>query len=207
MPAGSAVERKAFDVPVEGVEGVVGGDHGAMRGQERETNNVAAAEDDFGLRLRSDADDSALATKRAGDVEISLAIESQALRTAEAAEKCAEVAGGRNFVNAIETGSGWAGDVEISRGAEGKMIGGEGRFERGENENFTVGADFENCAAAIADVEIARIVERESGGDAHAFDPLHGMAVGGNAVDRAILAAGNEKIPIAIEGDAGGIHQ
>ena len=87
------------------------------------------------------------------------------------------------------------------------MISGERRLERGEDENFAVGADFENRAAAVADVEAAGFIEGEAGGDAHAFDPLHRAAVGRNAVDGAVVAAGNEKVAVAIDRQAGGVHQ
>ena len=87
------------------------------------------------------------------------------------------------------------------------MIRGERRLERGEDKNFAVGADFENRAAAIAHVEAAGFVEREAGGDAHAFDPLHGAAVGRNAVNRAVVAAGDEKVAVVVDREAGGIHQ
>ena len=86
------------------------------------------------------------------------------------------------------------------------MIGRKRWLERGENENFAVGRDFENCAAAVADVEAAAFVEREAGGDAHAFNPLHGAAVGRDAVDGAVIAAGNEKMAVADEGEACGVH-
>ncbi len=170
-----------------------------MRGQKRQADDVAAAEHEFGFRLRRDAHDSALASERRCDVKISAAIEREALRAAQAAEKYADFAGGRNSVDAIEARSGGAGDEKFAGGTECQMIGRERRLERGEDENFAVRADLENRAAAIADVEIAAFVERDARGDAHAFDPLHRAAVGRNAVDGAVIAAGNEKIAVAIE--------
>ena len=50
-------------------------------------------------------------------------------------------------------------------------------------------------------------VERDSGGDAHAFDPKLRAAVGRDAMDGAVVAAGNVEIAFAIERQARGIHQ
>jgi hypothetical protein len=58
------------------------------------------------------------------------------------------------------------------------MISRQRRLDGGEYENFAVGSDFENRAAAVADVEAAVFVERKAGGDAHALNPLHCAASG-----------------------------
>ena len=52
MAADLTVQGKPLDVPVEGEESAVGGDHGAMRGKKRKPHDVAAAEHHFGFRLR-----------------------------------------------------------------------------------------------------------------------------------------------------------
>jgi len=122
-------------------------------------------------------------------------------------KKNAHVAAGSDFVDAVETGSRRAGDVQIARGTEGEMIRCERGLERCEDENFAVGTNFENRTAAIAHIEAAGFVEGEAGGDAHAFDPLHGAAVGRNAVDCAVVAAGNEEVAVMVDCEAGGIHQ
>jgi hypothetical protein len=87
-----------------------------------------------------------------------------------------------------------------------QVIGGHGRFECGENKNFAVRTDFEYCTAAIANVEAAGLVERQAGSDAHAFHPLHRATVGRDAMDSAIVAAGNEKKSIAVERETRGVH-
>src|SRR5579864_8818436 len=87
------------------------------------------------------------------------------------------------------------------------MIRGERGLKRCEYENFAVGADFENRAASIAHVEAAGSVEREASGDAHAFDPLHSAAVGRDAVNGAVVAAGNEKVAVVVDCESGGVHQ
>ena len=58
------------------------------------------------------------------------------------------------------------------------MIGGDGRLQRGEHENLAVGADLENGAAAVADVEVVFAVEGDAGGHAHALDVDRHVAVG-----------------------------
>ena len=55
-----AVQRQALDVPVEGVERVVGGDEGAMRGEQRQADDVASTKHDFRFRLRREPHDAAL---------------------------------------------------------------------------------------------------------------------------------------------------
>ena len=109
------VERKALDVPVERVEGAVGGDHGAAGGQQREADDVAAAENELRLGLRREADDAALAAERSRDVEIAEAIEGESLRAPEPAEKNADFAAGSDFVDAVEARGGGAGDEEFVR--------------------------------------------------------------------------------------------
>ena len=160
----------------------------------------------LGFGLWREANDAALASERCSHVKIAATIEGETLRTSEAAEKRGDFAGGINSIDAVEAGGGRAGDEEFSRRTERKVIGRKRRLERGENENFAVGSDFKNCAAAIADVEAAAFVERETGGDAHAFDPLHGAAVRRDAMDGAVVAAGNEEMAVRMNGQARGVH-
>src|ERR1700685_1040552 len=106
---GLGVKRKTLDVPVEGIERVVGGNHGAVRRQKREANDAAATGHKFGFGLRSDANDAAVAANRRSDIEIADAIERKTLRASEAAKKCADFAGGINAIDGVETGSSRAG--------------------------------------------------------------------------------------------------
>src|SRR5579862_3796650 len=196
-------ERETLDVPVERVDGTIGGDHGAAAGHQREADDIAAAENHLRLRVRSEPDDAAAAAERSRDIKIAEAIEGEALWASEAAEENADVAAGSDFVDAVETRRGRAGDVQIAGGAEREMICGERWLKRCEDENFAVGTDFENRAAAIADVEASGFVKREAGGDAHAFDPLHGAAVGRDAVNGAVVTTGNEKVAVVVDCEAG----
>ena len=111
---GLTVKGKALHVPVERVERVVGGDHGAARGQQREADNITAAHHQFGVRLRRDADDAALSAEGRGDVEIAETIERESLGAAESAEKRADFSGRIDAIDAIVTRSGGAGDVGSS---------------------------------------------------------------------------------------------
>ena len=151
----AADSGKAFDVPVEAEERAGGGEHGAARGQQRQADQAAAAQHQFGLAIGRDAHDAAASADGSGDVEIAGAVEGQALRPAEAAIEEAHFALAVDAADAVEARSGRAGDEEFARGAERQMIGGDGRLERGEDENFAVGADLENGAAAVADEKIA----------------------------------------------------
>src|SRR5579863_8895632 len=126
-------ERETLDVPVERVDGTIGGDHGAAARHQREANDIAAAEDDLRLCVRSEPDDAATAAERRRDVKIAEAIEGETLRASEAAEKNADVTPGSEFVDAVETRRGRAGDIQIAGGTEGEMICGERGLERGED--------------------------------------------------------------------------
>src|ERR1700677_1580509 len=203
---GLGVKRKTLDIPVEGIERVVGGNHGAVRRQKREANDAAATDNQFGFGSRSDPNDTAIAANRRCDIEIADAIERKTLRASETAKERADFAGGINAIDGVETGSSRPGDEKFAGRAERQVIRGEGSLDGGEDKYFAVGSDFENRAAAIADVEAAAFVERKASGDAHALDPLHGAAIGRDAVHGAVVAAGNEEIAVTIDGQAGGVH-
>ena len=80
-----AVQSEPLDIPVEGVEGRVGGDEGAMRRKKGEADDVAPAENQLGFRLRRNSNDATLAADRCCDVEIARAIERKALGAAKPA--------------------------------------------------------------------------------------------------------------------------
>ena len=154
-----------------------------------------------------DADDAFAAGDGRGHVEPALLVERHALRAAEAAIEDLHFAFVRDAVDGIEAGGGGAGDVEVAIGAERQMVGGDRRLQRGENEDLAVGADLEDRAAAVADVEVLLGVEREPGGDAHALDEHGHVAVGRDLVDDAVVAAGNVEHALRVEGQRGGVHQ
>src|ERR1700722_15909543 len=109
-------------------------------------------------------------------------IQGQPLRTPKAAKKNVYLACGRNAIDAVEAGGSRPGDEKLARRAECQVIRRYGRLDRGKNENFPVGRDLENRAAAVAHVEAAGLVEGDSRGDTHAFDPLQRAAVRRHAI-------------------------
>ncbi len=51
------------------------------------------------------------------------------------------------------------------------------------------------------------MIEGDARGDAHAFNPLLGAAIRRDPVNGAVVAAGDEEVAVAIEGQPGGIDQ
>src|SRR5256885_15918917 len=88
-----------------------------------------------------------------------------------------------------------------------QVVRGDGRLQRCKNKNLAAWADLENRAAAVANVQIVVVIERDACSDAHAFDPLLGAAIGRDAMDGAVVAAGDKEIAPAVERQAAGIHQ
>ena len=129
------------------------------------------------------------------------------MRPAEAAKEDADLASLRDAVHAIEAGCRRSRDVEIAVRVKRQVISGDGRLKRGKNKNFAASANLENRAAAVAHVQVFRMVERDPRGDAHAFDPLLRAAFGRDAMDGAVVAAGDEKISLAVERQPAGIHK
>src|SRR5579859_816548 len=201
------VEGQPADVPINGKQGAVGGEDAAAVGEEGEADQSGAAEEVLGVALGRDANDAAAATERGHDEEVSVLVEGEALRAAEAAIEDVDFAVLGDAIDAVVTGGGGAADVEFAAWMESEVIGGEGGLERGEDEDFALRADFENGAAAVADEQIASCIEGDAGGDPHAFDPLFAAAVGSDAIDGAVVAAGNEEVAACVERQAGGIYK
>src|SRR5207248_6293258 len=80
-------------------------------------------------------------------------------------------------------------------------------LERGENENLAVWADFENRAAAIAYEEVLFGVEGDSRGNAHAFHPELRTAIRSDAMDCAVVTAGDVEYAGLVESQAGRIYE
>src|SRR5579883_307955 len=201
------LERTALDSDIDPVQRVRGGDdHGSGR-CEGQADDAGAGEEEVGAAVGVDADDALAAGNRGGDVEAALLVEGHALGPAEAAIEGLDFALAGNPVDGIEAGSGGAGDVEIAVGTKREVVGRDGGFQRGEDEDLAVGADLENGAAAVADVKVAFAVEGEAGGYTHAFDVNRHVAVGGDLVDETVVAAGDVEHPLLVEGHGGGVHQ
>src|SRR5579883_1057167 len=199
-------EGQAVDVPVEGEDGALrhgpavvsaGRQDGAAGRLEGEANEAGSAEDDFGVALRRDAYDAAATAVGSGNVQIGVAVESHALRAAKATVEDENFTASGDAKHAVIAGGCRAGDVEVAGWMEREVVSRYGRFESGEDENLPARADFEDGAAAIADVEIFLGIEGDAGGDAHALDPLFGTTFGSDAMNRAVVAAGDEEIAAA----------
>src|SRR5262249_32935794 len=134
-------------------------------------------------------------------------VESHTLGPAQTAIEHIDFAGVRYAVDGIEAGSGRATHIEITIGAECQMVGGDRRFDGGEDEDLALRADLGDRAAAIADVHVALVVEGETGSDTHAFDPNRDCAVRSGLVHDAVEAAGDVQHAIPIEGQAARVHQ
>src|SRR5258708_9672164 len=161
----------------------------------------------FGMALRRDAHDTAAAAEPCDDVEIPVLVKRQALRTTQPAIEHMDFAVLRDAIHAVVAGGGRPAHVEFAAGVKREMIRGDRGLQRGEHKNFTLRADLENCAAAVADKQIAFRIESYSGGDAHALDPLFAAAVGGDAINCSVMTAGNKQIAFCSQRKPGGIHQ
>src|ERR1700730_15987764 len=141
-----------------------------------------------------------------GHIKIPVAIERQSLRASKPAVKNCYLAALTYAIDAVETGSGRPGHVQIVAGMKCQVIDDDGGFQGGKNKQIAAGADFKNRAAAIAYIKIFVLVEGDSGGYAHAFDPLLAAAIGGNAMNGAVVAGGYEQISGFVDGQARGIN-
>src|SRR6266403_2819433 len=130
------------------------------------------------MALRSNSHDAAVPAVRCRDIQVRVAVESQTLRTSEPAIKHGNIAALRDAVNAIVARGSRPGNVEIAARMKSQVVRRERRLQRGHYTNFAARANFENRAAAVANVEIFGVIERDSGGDAHAFNPLLGAPLG-----------------------------
>src|SRR5450755_1391155 len=86
------------------------------------------------------------------------------------------------------------------------MIGGNAEFERGKNKDLLVASDLEDGAVAVADVETLLAIEGNAGGYTHAFRIRRYTSVGSHAIHGAVVAGRHIHIPLAVEGDGGGVH-
>src|SRR4029077_15061923 len=100
----------------------------------------------------------ALACKGCGHVEIAFHIEGQPLGASKPAIEGGNIALRVNLVHTIEAGSRRPGHEQVAVGAKGKVISRDAGLQRGEDKNLPVAGDFENSAAAVADVEVLRPV-------------------------------------------------
>src|SRR5271157_3528767 len=136
----SAQQGQAANVPVEGEEGAIGGENGAAGGQQGESHEGGAAEHMLRVALWRDFHDAAAPAQRRNHIQIRFAVEGNALGPAKAAIEHNYLATLRDAVNAIVTGGGGAGDVEIALSVNCQAR----RIDEGSDVGFhaIVGGDF-----------------------------------------------------------------
>src|SRR5450631_4702288 len=160
-----------------------GEDYGASWGESK-THQTLAGDLEIGEAVGCDLHDAARAGEGGCDVEIAVHVEGQSLRPSQPLIESGHGSVGIDLVNAI----GGTGDEQVAVRTEGKVIGGDAGFERGENEDLLVGRDLEDGAVAIADVETLRAVKRDPCGDAHAFRISRRGSVGSHLMDGTVEA-------------------
>ena len=141
--------------PGKEIGGGGGGEDERVVGIEGEADDVDSGNDEARLSFRGDADDAAVSAPGGGHVEVALEVEGESLGTSEMSEERSDDAVRIDLIDAVVGGGGGTGDVEISVGRKGQVIGGDAGLEGGKDEDLAVGRDFEDGAAAVADVEIA----------------------------------------------------
>jgi len=183
----------ALNAQVDMEDRGIAGQRSATVFEKAKPDQVVAADQQLSVALRVDLDDATLSLERGGHVEIVVGVQRHALRTAEAAVEDGGVSVGVDRVDTLVAAGGGSGDQQRAVVAEGKVVGGDRRFERGEDKHFarglrSAGAYFEDRARAVADKKVAAGVEGEPGGDAHAFGEGRDRPLRGDAVDRAFRA-------------------
>ena len=155
---GSLDERPAFDPYIRAVERVGSGHHQRTRRREGQADDARSGTNNSASRsvlMRT----TPCGPPAGGHVQAAFFVECHALRTSQSAIVDFHFAFMRNAIHAIETGSSGAGHIEIPVRAVGKMIGGDRRLQRGEDEDLAAGADFEDGSLAVADVQAAIRIE------------------------------------------------
>src|SRR5271167_3400819 len=92
----------------------VGGQNDRPARRERQAHQTRSCDRQGRFTGRIDLDDAAFAREGGSQVKLTFRVERDALRPAQTAEKSRHVALRRDFVDAIETGSGWPGYEQIS---------------------------------------------------------------------------------------------
>ena len=87
------------------------------------------------MALRRDLHDAAFSGERGSDVQVSVDVKCQPLRASQSSIKLVTVPLGSILVDAV-VGSG---HEQISLRAESQVVGGDARFEGGEDEHLLVG--------------------------------------------------------------------
>src|SRR6185437_8633289 len=171
-----------------------------------DADEVDAGNDDGGISVCRDAGKSATALEARGYIDIALCGQGESLGASEAAVPDACFAMRVNGPDGIVRRERGACNEQRALGIHGEVIGGDTGFEGGVDEDFALRINFKNCAATIADEEIALCIEDSARGNAHAFGIESGLAGAIDAVDISLGARGDKEIAFGAEGQAGGIE-
>src|SRR5947209_1809387 len=87
------------------------------------------------------------------------------------------------------------------------MISGDTRLQGGEHEDLAVRSNAPNGAAAVADIQIALVIESDSGGYAHPFSIGGHGAIGCYPIDRSVISRRNIELTLRIKSHSRGVHQ
>src|SRR6185437_8702986 len=162
--------------PWQAVECIVGGQDecGAMvaaagRGagwSEGDSNEIVAADHGARLPVGIDLDDTAASAIGGHHEEGPIAVEGHALGPAQSGEELLDLAAGIDAPNAVVARGAGTGHIEEIVRSECQVVGGDAGLERGEDKGIALAVNFEDGAAAVANVQIAAAIKCNSGGDA-----------------------------------------
>src|ERR1019366_79377 len=113
---------------------------------------------------------------------------------------------GIDAVHGIETRGRRTGDVEITVVVKSQVKGRDAWFDHREHEDLPVASDLEDGPTAIADVQIAFAIERDTGGHSHAFGVRSYVAAFGRTIDGAVITRRDIQAAVMPEGHASWIH-
>src|SRR5215469_11780551 len=129
----------AFDIERDMVECIPRRQGCATVFKEGEADEVVAGERKRSLARRRNPDDAALASQASSYVQVVVDIKGAALRAAQSLVEDGGVAVAIDGMDSLIGRCGRPGDKERAGRIEGKMIGGDRRFERGEDEDLAAG--------------------------------------------------------------------
>src|SRR5579864_1832194 len=182
-----------------------GQNHGAAR-RKSQSYQALASDLDVSLAFGRDLHDAALSRERCRNVQVTVHIEREPLRPAQALVKGMDSSARIDAINTIKTGSGWAGHEQVPFWTERQVVRGNTGLQRGKDEHLLVTREFEDGALPVPDVETLLAIERDTCRHTHTLgEGCHG-SVGGHPVDGAVVARGNVHLPLTVEGDGGRVH-
>src|SRR5579884_4227717 len=151
------------------VDGTVRGQHRGAPGCKGKAYQSGTCDGEGRSAIRADPHDAALAAEGSRNVQISLAIECQPLRSAQPTVKDGHSAVRIDLVHGIETRRRGSGDKKVPLRPNREVIGRHTRLDRREDKNLAVARNFKDGTAAVANIEILLAIEREPRRHSHAL--------------------------------------